>query len=598
MGKEHLIQQLTIALKSADIDTLKSLAKELVLLDEQEALGYYFLSEAYILEEDWENAELLMAKAMDTASENIPYMLRLAYIKECQDEMPDARMLYDLVLDAESDNISALVGMARYYFEAEGDTEEALVSINQAEAAAIAHNAIDVLASIVYLKIKILLENGDTELALDLVNETLKTNQGHELYLLKLEALSTLIHVLEGQEAAPFIAEAETTFQSCMILFPAYIEDFRSAYATFLAQTQQFEKAEALFNDLLKGLDSKKEEDKVEIITILQSLTNLYEQIGNTEKHIEVLSRIIDLDNTSWDAYASRAALYVKNNDFKSALADYKTAKKYVSTASLPYFLKEEGDFYLSIKDYKSAFNSFKELATFKFEEGMEDNSLLGEGYLGMAKVYQVTGTAPTEKIFEATLKAIKLGTSQAINFAMTHCAALYAQYNATFLDSFKPYFEENKQNPFLQQCFNKVWKFDPKANDLSYLPADVYKDVVSIFEKNIFFFTEQGLLSYDIDAEAGNVAFYKVNKMKKTGITLEVTPTTGEAAYEMQFTMKKGQLAYIADESDEDDLLILQGVEVNALSIEDKAQLKAQFAKVDLSLLGENAKPLSQVLQ
>lgn len=586
MGQDPKIKLLSEALEAQDIETLKSKSKELILEDENNPMGYYFLAEAYFLDEDLENAEILMAQAMDLEeNDNIFYVLRLAQIKEEQGEYEDAIFLYNNILVEEEENIAALLGLARYYVSQEQNGVEALELIQQAESAAQSENDHALLKAIQPIKVQALLLEEQAEEALALINDLIEANPSVELCLLKIEILSNLIQQSETPNPA-YLADSEAMFKKCMELSPEDLFNISMSYADFLVNTNQIDKAIAKYQELLSLLDNSEELNETRV-EIYEALAVAYEKQNNTAKQIEMLNNIIALDTTNWGAYTSRASINMKAGNLKAAALDFKEAKKNVSEASKPYLLKEEAALYLSVKDFKTAFSIYKDLSAMT-----EEDDIAAEGYLGMAKVFQASNTNP-DKAFEALSKAIKLGNTEAVEFAETHYADLYAQQNQNLAKNFQEHFESNKNNPFLQQCFNKMWMFDTALNNLGDMPKEMIKELSEYFENTIFYFTEQGFLSYDMELEKGLVNFYKVVKNNKNSVALEVTPATGESSYEIEFGFKKGNLTY----GEGEDEAILKGLDIKELSSKDKQRIKNLFGKVDLSLLGEKATPLQEIL-
>ena len=134
MDKVQLIEALDTAILNYRYETFQELAKQAVSEYAEEAFGYYYLSEALLLEliPRYDEAEVCLAKALEFEPNNLAYMVKLGQLKQLLGRFDDAQIIWGKILKLDPENSTALISKASFLITQYQDYEPGLELINQA----------------------------------------------------------------------------------------------------------------------------------------------------------------------------------------------------------------------------------------------------------------------------------------------------------------------------------------------------------------------------------------------------------------------------------------------------------------------------------
>jgi tetratricopeptide (TPR) repeat protein len=561
MEKEQLLAELKAALLAEDTAKINVLGRQMVELDENAPDGYYYLGEAALLTGQYENAELLLAKAIELDENNDNLRLRFAAVKTAKGEHEDACLVYVMVLENDANNIAALLGLAQFYLDQEQDGEQALRFIEQILAIQ------PTLFVAQMLKIRALLLAEEFDAALTEAQNAINSSNSEAAHLLKISILSNLV----DSQAAMKKAYAD--------LVAAYPNSTAHAlnYANFLAANQEWAEAEAVATPVLniEGYNPV----AAELIGVAQS------EQGKHAAAIATFDTLVAHEPQDWSVYLKRANAKLGANDSKAALLDLKEAEKYVSDASRPDLLLQQAVLFLQFGQLKEAYANYKKLS--------ETESYEGEGFFGMAKVYQKSNTAP-DKAFDALQKAIAKGQREAKDFMQTHYAAQVAALADKLTADYAAFFAQNEASKALQPLFGKVWRYSPSLNPMDDLPADLAKRFQTALADVTIIITAKGIAIANPMEKKAQLGVYKIEKESPAAVQLQLHPLDGGRSYAVQISPKGAYLLYRPAGST--DYLLLKECPAEQVAAEAK-MLKKYFAPQDLDFLGDSVQFVKTVL-
>lgn len=547
MEKEQLTAELTAALRAENIDQLKTLGRQAVENYENEPFGYYFLGESALLSGNYENAEILLAKAIELDENNDDLRLRFAAVKEAKGEHEDACIVYVMVLEHNPQNLAALLGLARFYLEQDHDGEEAVAYIQQALAINPNHEG----AQLLYIRALLAAEQFDE--ALVLADKAIASTNSEAAYLLKISILSNLKDNLQP------------TAQAYKALLAAHPNASHTLnYANFLLSNGQYAQAEPLLQQLV---DAHFDPVTAELLAVC-----MVEQ-GKPEGAIAIFSQIIELMPEEWSAYSRRANAYLSAKNGAAALADLKKAEQYVSAASRPDLQLQLANLYLHTNQFKEAYNQFKNLT--------DGDALPADGFFGMAQVYQKSNSNP-DKAFEALLRAVSLRHPKAQAFMEQHYATQLEQHEQKLLSTVNP--AQNAASAALQPLFNKLWRYNPAINPADNMPAELVKRLQQAVADTTIIITPNGIAIANPYTKKAQLGAYKIEKESPAAAQILVSPLDGSKPYSVQVGPKGAYLFYRPTGSTEAILLKDSQPQPEA------AMLKKYFNSQQLAFLGDSA--------
>lgn len=561
MEKEQLLAELKAALLAEDTPKINVLGRQMVELDENAPDGYYYLGEAALLTGQYENAELLLAKAIELDENNDDLRLRFAAVKIAKGEHEDACLVYVMVLENDANNVAALFGLAQFYLDYEQDGEQALQFIEQIQA--IQPN----LPAAQLLKIRALLLAEDFDAALAEAQAAINSSNSEAAHLLKISILSNLV----DSQAAMQKAYAD--------LVAAYPDSTAHAlnYANFLAANQAWAQAEAVATPVLEkdGYNPV----VAELIGVAQS------EQGKHAAAIATFDALVAHEPQDWSAYLKRANAKLGANDSKAALLDLKEAEKYVSDASRADLLLQQAVLFLQFGQLKEAYSNYKKLS--------ETEGYAGEGFFGMAKVYQKSNTAP-DKAFEALQKAVAARQPEAKAFMQSHYAAQVAALAGKLTADYAAFAAQNQASKALQPLFGKIWRYSPSINPMDDLPADLAKRFQAALADVTIIITAQGVAIANPMEKKAQLGVYKIEKESPAAVQLQLHPLDGSRPYSVQISPKAAYLLYRPAGST--DYLLLKECPAAEAAAEAK-MLKKYFAAQDLDFLGDSVQFVKTIL-
>ena len=523
MNKENLMLELEDALKNNQAETLSNLAKQAVENYPDESFGYYFLAEANLLDFNYDNAEICLAKAIEL-DDDVMYKLRFAHVKESQGLMDDARLVYTMILDTDSSNYEALVGLGHYYYEEAQDFETAVKYYSNAIASDSKNKDTYIYRAHAYAMME------DFEAAMKDIASAESAEFEESLEVIKTQVYSNFPDKK---------AEMQAAFKKLVDNLP---ESFyhRFNYANFLFSEQNFDAAENQFT-VLSETDKKEGNFTPEIYDALASIKINLKKFAAA---LPFLNLLIENDATVADYFLKKAIANYHMDKYDAALSDLKSATAVATENEKPDILSQEAETYFKMGKMNEAKKAFEELSKM--------DSYYKKGTFGIGRV--LFAENKKEEALNILNPLAKKGDAEARAFIRQQmneqlkiqAAKMESELADTFTDN-----EKSVLSPF----FGKLYKYDAALNKPEgNLPASFIKKLNESLEHSYFILTERALmLVLEHEYISG---FYKIINTDGKKVNIEIMATNAGTSMKATLTMDGKSIGYGATGSPKKPLL------------------------------------------
>ncbi|EJF53697.1 hypothetical protein SapgrDRAFT_2008 [Saprospira grandis DSM 2844] len=498
MSMPELLQALAEARQSGKPTELNELARAAIIAEPAVDLGYYCLAEALFLAEQYQNAEIALAKAIELAPKKASYLLRMASYKDVQGQAAAARILYDKALALEPQNWQALVGLAHYQlFEAQ-NVAQALEYLNQADPSALEE------PSFLRLKAKTLLNMAQLEEALELIERLLEKEANEAALTLKLNALM--------MQAAPSFKEISLTYKA-LIQAAAQPLPYWVGLANYLLAEEQYSQAEKAFRKALSMAPAQEQYALKGLLAICLQAQGQYAKALNIYQEME------QEQPEDEEIYIQKSLLFAAQDEFgQAAAALEKVIALSRGMAALEWNFKR-GLYLLEAEDYAPAKAIFEAL--------LQEPLYAREAAFALGKCLHLTGDA--KAAFAQLQAAQKAKSRKAKDYLQTHFETELKALEAKLLAQRAAWATENAKSAFLAAHFGQLGRFDPKQNRLDpKLPADVQKMLKERLADISLLLSAEGLLLLNPMEERAIRANYRILEEEKGRLLIELFPLDG----------------------------------------------------------------------
>jgi tetratricopeptide (TPR) repeat protein len=559
MDKSKLIADLELALSEKNQSQLEELAKTAVSKFPEEAFGYAFLADYFLMEEpaNYPKAEICLVKAMDYEADNVQYMLKFAAMKERQGDFENARIMYLKVLKKDAQNQTALTNLGLYELRVSKLYEKAED----------------------YLKAAYQQDEDEPKL-----NHYLA-----ELYYEKEDLESALIHI--GKAFSKDFDEAITVMLIKILDALGDREQVLKLYDMLVtklpdAPNYRFEFGQQLYDAKVfgeaitqtrKGIElSEGELDVVFYEPILKSLFIL-------ERHdelIQELNGLIEKDPDDSDLYIQLANAYFAKEDFKKALENYAKVIELVEDENLNLqYRKRKGFLHLRIGEVKEAIDTFTEM--------LDHPIFAPTGNYGMG--YTAFAAGKMEKAYEH-LKAAKLkGNQEAEKFIYEKMLDYLNETKASLLKEHEGALAKNADSAFIQKISGQLWQFESMDSKALEGQSEMVLETINKSLKSFsILFTEKGGLM--VKAVHADPIAYKILKEDGDAVQLQITNLDGTKVYEANLSLEAGLLCFSEKEG---EVLKFKKASLEQISVPVLKAYRRTLIADEIAFLGEKAQPV-----
>ncbi|MGH1336661.1 MAG: tetratricopeptide repeat protein [Aureispira sp.] len=567
--REELLEDILDALEDGDYEETEDLADEAIEAFPQEAFGYYYMAEALFFQAELEDAVHYYGLAIERAGDNPDYKARLALMHSKLGEEEKAKQIYRTIVAQHDSHTASLVALG-VYASNDGEPEEALDYLNKAIAAQTDYDAAYRVRAIIHNT----LGNYDAALQ-DLEKALEKAPDDSQLWLQKIKLLDN----------ADKIDATTKAFEAWVGLGPTESKRHH-AHATYLAQQEQFEAAEAAYN---RAIEQQVYGDYAALASILgRAWARLHQQ--KTALALEDFGRVVELEPKTADAYIGIADARYEQGEIEAALSYLDIGLDAVIEESW-VLLNKKGALLVKSNQLEAAQAAFEEILK-------QDEEAQAEGYFSLGKLYQTKGDLQTA--FEYWRKASDIFHLEADQAIELYCSEFVEralrEKEVALLGDMQENFQENKQSPLLKGIFGQYWTVDWKgtlANNkmLKDMPAAFEKPFKNTLSQLCMTLTAEGFLMVN-PGQMDVRLVYSIEKEDSKEVVIEGVPLNG--TMRRSFTLiPKGNALIMNGFGDEDADI---NVYLKAASTTDlPSAVKQAFRKLEtageLSYLGAGFK-------
>lgn len=567
--REELLEDILDALEDGDYEETEDLADEAIEAFPQEAFGYYYMAEALFFQADLEDAVHYYGLAVERAGDNPDYKARLALMHSKLGEEEKAKQIYKNIVDQHDSHTASLVALG-VYASNDGKAEEALEYLNRAIEAQDDYEDAYRVRAIIHNTL------GDYDAALQDVEKALeKSPNDTQLWLQK-------IKLLDNADQTEATIKA---FDTWIALAPEE-SNRHHAQATYLAQQDHFEQAEAAFS---KAIDYQIYGDYAALASILgRAWARLHQH--KIETALTDFERVVELEPKTAAAYLGIADARYEQGELQAAL-DYLDIGLDAVLDEPWELLNKKGVLLTKANKLDAAQAAFEEILNY-------DEEAQAEGYFSLGKLYQVKGDLQTA--FEHWRKASDIFHLEADQAIELYCSEFLErelrEKEVALLGDMQENFEENRQSPILKGLFGTYWTVDWRATlgnnkMLKDMPAEFEKPFKATLNKLCLTLTAEGFLMVNPGQDSVRVV-YAIQQEDKSQVVIEGVPLNGTMKRTFTLTPKGEQLLMkgFGDE-DADIAIYLKATNTSTLA----SPIKQAFRKLegggDLSFLGAGFK-------
>lgn len=560
MEKNELQRALEAALASKNQEQLQSLARTAVENYEEEAFGYVYLAESFLLGNSpiYANAENCLAKAAECEPNEIKHLLRLAELKDLQGDFADAYLLYSKALDIDDTNLSALMACglfqsrqmedcdaAMQFFDKviELDANNLLAHFGRAEALASAERYEAALADLGFV-----LEREFQDSAALLKIDILE-NQG------KFEDTVELRKALVA--ARPDFAGYAYTCGRTLSLLGRYAEAapyFAKAYDLLVAAEQPLD------------------------VNLLDDYSFVTLHLEQFQKTVDLTTKLIETPNHE------DVSIFIRRAEAKVGLGDFDGAAKDLALAEKNETWADEVQLQRAILAVAKGEFAKAEAIYKPLTEKPGSNRAAA---LGLAKLYAKQNNLAES--YKWAKFAARKEYLPAVSYINQQLSDYLAKTRQQLLAQNAPAAAQNAASPAAQKLFGGVWVFDSiKSKRLEGMPADGMERLRAIFADFCIVFSASGIFVFN-PADA-NAFVYKIDKQSPESLQMQMLPIDGMPAQTVQIKVAGDSLIYSKEEG---EFFKLKKISAANLSAQTRALITQKVPKSQIDFLGKEAEAM-----
>ena len=501
MESNELLPMMEQSLLENKIEELLGYSNEYIVAFPEKKEGYLFLGKAYWKKNNFKKALLKFYDAEDRVPNDIEVLFCLAEINFASRNFSASRTYYNKIIQIESKNTAAIVGLAdidfedEMYFDAIQNYTKVLESNVDSE-------------TVIYKCASSYVELDEEKEALAFLDKYMKDEFNEPLMVLKKSIYQKL-----GREFEDKALECVETLHKNVPDNPIYIIELAQLYR----KEDDYSKLEATYSKIINLDISKKDK-----LTAYESRAYVRNELEDYNGALEDYNQLIESE-AKWYFYEYRGVVQLKLKNAKKALSDFNKAIEIQKEYST---LRHRGQLFLKAKSYDKAISDFTACAKM--------NSSDSVNYYDLGVAYTKSGDK--KKGFMMLLEADKYGSAKAQDYLIgkyaKQVAAMKDKSDQKFMHEFKDSISRNESSSILQKAFGKLWRPDmdknilAMGNEIYSFPEPIVKQVLESFAKDLFLITSSGVLFI----EDGIVleAYYKVEIESSHAIVLEIQPSKG----------------------------------------------------------------------
>lgn len=566
MDKVELIEALDTALINYQYETFQELAQQAVSEYSEEAFGYYYLSEALLLERipRYDEAEVCLAKALEFEPKSLKYMVKLGQLKQLLGRFDDAQIIWGKVLRLDPQNSTALIAKASFLITQYQEFEQGLELINQA----ISINP-EELSAYLY-RADALCGLGQHESALVDI----------ELFLAAQKEFSE-IGTLSKINILKELGRIEETFPlyEQVIEFAPDNHSHHFNYGQNLLNQESFVKAA---EHLSLATELVEEKHSMFYRTLGQACLYALQ----LDKALVALQTCIELDPKELEAFFMLIQTKIELEQFQEALDD---SEKLLHQITEDQGLTErvlllQGAALLGLKKYQAAEDIYTPLAKTK---GLRQK----DAFYGLGTVFYEQGDSNKAYRF---MKAAKIARHDlAPEYINAYLQTFLKEIKTRSLKANEAEFSKNEASPFLQQLFGKLWKFsDLESKKLEDWSADQIQKIKDSLSEFSILLTEKGAVLVSNDKE--EMLTYRIKKEAKTGALVEFLPLDNFPGFVAKLKLNETGFTFSKEPN---EVLHLEQQDIATVPSALIANYKKHLKKESVAYLGDKVASIVDVL-
>lgn len=554
MEKNELLQALEAAFLAKNQEELQNLARTAVETYEEEAFGYAYLAESFLMGDYpiYANAENCLVKAAEYEPNEIQHLLRFAEIKEKQADYANAYLLYSKALDIDDTDITALMSCGLFQSRQMEDCDAAMFYFDKV----IALDEDNVVAH--FARAEALASAERYEAALADLGFVLERGFHESAAILK-------INILENLNQYPETVSLRKALVAARPDFPGY------AYTCgrTLMSLGNYEEAETY---LSKSLALLKTTEQPLDRNLLDDLSIVLLHLEQYQRTIETIDSLIATAETvEVTAYIRRAEAKIGLNDFEGAKKDLKIAEKdefWADEIKLQEanVLAAQGDFAGAEAIYKplTEKSSSNRPAALGMAKSFFKQNKLAEAYK-WAKFAHRKNYMPATSYINSQLKTYLAETRQAL-------LAQNTAFEAT-----------NTASPAAQKLFSGVWVFDSlKSKKMENMPPDGMETLRAMMADFCMIFSPSGMFIFS--PPNADSFIYKIEKQGADLLQIQMLPIDGAQPQTVKIKVEGDTMLFSREEG---EFFKMKKLAATALNTQTKQRLKEQTPKSQVDFLG-----------
>jgi tetratricopeptide (TPR) repeat protein len=545
MLSNNELNALNKALKAADSQRLEDLAKQAVSRYPKQASTYYYLAEAYFLQEKGQNAAACLAKAIELAPDNADYLLRLARQRELEGAQEDAYLLYRKAYALAPNQASVIVGFVKYYLFEEQDSEAAMPLLQEAL------QSFPENAALHYLQAQAFKMDDELDEALIFINKSLAIAGSEAAFVLKINLLLQL-----GEQA-----DVLKTQQQLIAFLGKEASAYQYNFAQYLMGIERFDEAIPILQELSAKTSYQTPADHL--------LALAYVGQRRFTDAIDLYTQLMQQQGVEAGLLTSRAEAYQACESYDLAIQDFEAALQLLEGEDCLLINEKLGHLYYQKGAFQQAIEQYKGLTTVDW--------YAKSGYFYLGKTLYAAESK--KEAFEMLQKAVKRQHREAAHFLEQYFAPQLQQLKMRVLQKNEAAFASNAQSTILQALSGKLCRIDVYKNTFDKnTPKPILNAVRTALQETFYVFSPRGMFCYNNIDQLSFCSTFRIIEEEAEDLLLEV------------FELDKSNRSYQLNISIEDDLVVLEPQKLKANSIVLKCIAPSQLSKSDLKLVQKYA--------
>lgn len=567
MDKQKLEESIKIAFEEGKKEQLETLSKEAVASYPDDAFGYAYLAEVFMMESPvpYDKAEICIAKASELSPKNIKYLSQFASIKSEMGESDIAQIIWAKILLIDPNNLEALTAQGNYQLYKVKDHSKAVELFDKAIASNIDNPNGYINRAIAYT------ETEEYEKALNDYNHAIELG----LEEMNIQNLSLKLTILTSLEK---LDEVLDTYDKILSIDDS-IAAYNVNYAQLLYSKEQYEKAAKHYGKALELLGNK------DPFLLYPWGESLYKS-KQYDKALEAFNSYIKHADDPELGLIMQIKTQIKLGKAKEALKSIKKAQKSTKDSyKKDQLITLECEALIGLENYKEAGKILKPIFENPGPFQIESHYLLGKLCFLMGdphSAYQLIKTAAGQNHEES------------ITFARDELHDLaYSVQQATFENN-QAVLEKNEASEFVQKIAGKIWRFsDIVSQGFSESSEAAIASVKDGMFLTTLVITQKAFLQ--VSRQGVSLSIYRINEESPEGVVAEFYPLDqfGSGMAANLNLLEDGSLKY----GQEDEYLIFKPENLEDLDAGVKEQLTKFIQREVLELMGEAITPLAELV-